>query len=100
MGKTFHKPEALADTITHYCPGCTHGVAHRLIAEVIDELGIRDRTVGIAPVGCAVLMYNYFTFDFQESAHGRAPERRGETVRGPLPGGQEPIDSALSQARQ
>ena len=73
MGKTFDKPEALADTITHYCPGCTHGVAHRLVAEVIDELGIRDRTVGIAPVGCAVLMYNYFTFDFQESAHGRAP---------------------------
>lgn len=73
MGKTFQKPEALADTITHYCPGCTHGVAHRLVAEVIDELGIRGRTVGIAPVGCAVLMYNYFTFDFQEAAHGRAP---------------------------
>jgi 2-oxoglutarate ferredoxin oxidoreductase subunit beta len=73
MGKTFQKPEALADTITHYCPGCTHGIAHRLVAEVIDELGIRGRTVGIAPVGCAVLMYNYFTFDFQEAAHGRAP---------------------------
>jgi len=73
MGKTFHRPEALADTITHYCPGCTHGVAHRLVAEVIDELGIRGRTVGIAPVGCAVLMYNYFTLDFQEAAHGRAP---------------------------
>lgn len=73
MGKTFHRPEALADTITHYCPGCTHGVAHRLVAEVIDELGIRGRTVGIAPVGCAVLMYNYFTCDFQEAAHGRAP---------------------------
>jgi len=73
MGKTFHRPDALADTITHYCPGCTHGVAHRLIAEVIDELGIRGRTVGIAPVGCAVLMYNYFTCDFQEAAHGRAP---------------------------
>ena len=73
MATTFHKPEALSDQITHYCPGCTHGVAHRLVAEVIDELGIRGRTVGIAPVGCAVLMYNYFTFDFQESAHGRAP---------------------------
>jgi 2-oxoglutarate ferredoxin oxidoreductase subunit beta len=73
MGKTFCRPEAMADTVTHYCPGCTHGVAHRLIAEVIDELGIRGRTVGIAPVGCAVLMYNYFTFDFQEAAHGRAP---------------------------
>ena len=73
MGKTFTKPEALSDQITHYCPGCTHGVSHRLVAEVIDELGIRGRTVGIAPVGCAVLAYNYFTFDFQEAAHGRAP---------------------------
>jgi 2-oxoglutarate ferredoxin oxidoreductase subunit beta len=73
MGKTYVKPEALADQYTHYCPGCTHGIIHRLVAEVIDELGIRGRTVGIAPVGCAVLAYNYFTFDFQESAHGRAP---------------------------
>jgi 2-oxoglutarate ferredoxin oxidoreductase subunit beta len=73
MGKTYQRPEALSDQITHYCPGCTHGVAHRLVAEVIDELGIRDRTIGIAPVGCAVLAYEYFTFDFQESAHGRAP---------------------------
>jgi 2-oxoglutarate ferredoxin oxidoreductase subunit beta len=73
MGKTFKKPEALSDTITHYCPGCTHGVIHRMVAEVIDELGIAGRTVGIAPVGCAVLAYNYFTFDFQEAAHGRAP---------------------------
>jgi len=73
MGKTFKKPEALSDQHTHYCPGCTHGVIHRLVAETIDELGIRGRTVGIAPVGCAVLAYNYFTFDFQEAAHGRAP---------------------------
>lgn len=73
MGKTFQKPESLAEQITHYCPGCTHGVIHRLVAEVIDELGVRGRTVGVAPVGCAVLMYNYFTFDFLESAHGRAP---------------------------
>jgi 2-oxoglutarate ferredoxin oxidoreductase subunit beta len=73
MGKTFKRPEALAETVSHYCPGCTHGVAHRLVAEVIDELGVRGRTVGIAPVGCAVLAYNYFTFDFQEAAHGRAP---------------------------
>jgi 2-oxoglutarate ferredoxin oxidoreductase subunit beta len=73
MGKTFQKPAALADTVTHYCPGCTHGVIHRLVAEVIDELQIQGRTVGIAPVGCAVLAYNYFTFDFQEAAHGRAP---------------------------
>ncbi len=73
MGKTFQKPEALADRHTHYCPGCTHGIIHRIIAEVIDELGIRGRTVGIAPVGCAVLAYSYFTCDFQEAAHGRAP---------------------------
>jgi len=73
MGKTFTRPEALRDQHTHYCPGCTHGVIHRLVAEVIDELGIRGRTVGIAPVGCAVLAYNYFNVDFQEAAHGRAP---------------------------
>jgi len=73
MGKTFRRPEALSEMDTHYCPGCTHGVIHRLVAEVIDELGVRGKTVGIAPVGCAVLAYNYFTFDFQEAAHGRAP---------------------------
>jgi 2-oxoglutarate/2-oxoacid ferredoxin oxidoreductase subunit beta len=73
MGKTFSKPAALSDTITHYCPGCTHGIVHRLVAEAIDELGIQERTVGIAPVGCAVLAYNYFNCDFQEAAHGRAP---------------------------
>jgi len=73
MGKIFQKPEALSDVVTHYCPGCTHGVIHRLVAEVIDELGICRNTVGIAPVGCAVLAYNYFTFDFQEASHGRAP---------------------------
>jgi 2-oxoglutarate/2-oxoacid ferredoxin oxidoreductase subunit beta len=73
MGKTFKKPESLSDAHTHYCPGCTHGVIHRLVAEAIDELGIRGRTVGVAPVGCAVLAYNYFNFDFQEAAHGRAP---------------------------
>jgi 2-oxoglutarate ferredoxin oxidoreductase subunit beta len=73
MGKAFSKPESLTDNMTHYCPGCTHGIVHRLIAEVIDELGIRGRTVGIAPVGCAVLAYNYFNCDFQEAAHGRAP---------------------------
>jgi len=67
------KPEALTDALTHYCPGCTHGTVHRLIAEVIDELGIREITIGIAPVGCAVLAYNYFNLDFAEAAHGRAP---------------------------
>ncbi len=73
MGKAFSKPAALSDTMTHYCPGCTHGIVHRLVAEAIDELGIQERTVGIAPVGCAVLAYNYFNCDFQEAAHGRAP---------------------------
>ncbi len=73
MAKTFQKPKALFDQPTHYCPGCTHGVIHRLVAEVIDEFDIRGRTVGIAPVGCAVLAYNYIDCDFQEAAHGRAP---------------------------
>jgi 2-oxoglutarate ferredoxin oxidoreductase subunit beta len=73
MGKAFSNPKSLSDNMTHYCPGCTHGIVHRLVAEAIDELGIRGRTVGIAPVGCAVLAYNYFNFDFQEAAHGRAP---------------------------
>ena len=73
MGKTFKIPEVLTDAHTHYCPGCTHGVIHRLVAEVIDELGICGRTVGVAPVGCAVMAYNYFNCDFQEAAHGRAP---------------------------
>jgi 2-oxoglutarate ferredoxin oxidoreductase subunit beta len=69
----FAKPEALTDAPTHYCPGCTHGIVHRLIAEVVDELGIREITIGIAPVGCSVLAYNYFNLDFAEAAHGRAP---------------------------
>ena len=73
MAKTFQRPQCMTDRPTHYCPGCTHGVAHRLVAEVIDELGIRGRTVGLAPVGCAVLMYNYVDVDFQEASHGRAP---------------------------
>jgi 2-oxoglutarate/2-oxoacid ferredoxin oxidoreductase subunit beta len=69
----FARPAALASTVTHYCPGCTHGVIHRIVAEVIDDLGIRPRTIGIAPVGCSVLAFNYFTTDFQEASHGRAP---------------------------
>ncbi|MCP3873804.1 MAG: 2-oxoglutarate oxidoreductase, partial [Desulfobacteraceae bacterium] len=73
MGKAFSTPESLSDNMTHYCPGCTHCIVHRLIAETIDELDIRGRTVGIAPVGCAVLAYNYFDCDFQEAAHRRAP---------------------------
>jgi len=69
----YARPKSLADAYTHYCPGCTHGVAHRLVAEVIDELGIADQTIGVAPVGCAVFAYNYFNVDFAEAAHGRAP---------------------------
>ena len=69
----YTRPQALAETVTHYCPGCTHGVAHKLVAEVIDELGLRERTIGVAPVGCAVFAYNYFNVDFAEAAHGRAP---------------------------
>jgi 2-oxoglutarate ferredoxin oxidoreductase subunit beta len=66
-------PESLAEKDTHYCPGCTHGIVHRLIAEVLDELGVRERAIGIAPVGCSVLAYYYFNADFVEAAHGRAP---------------------------
>ncbi len=73
MKTTFTRPESLTDAVTHYCPGCTHGVIHRLVAESLDELGLRERTVGVAPVGCSVLAYNYFNCDFLESPHGRAP---------------------------
>jgi 2-oxoglutarate ferredoxin oxidoreductase subunit beta len=71
--KIFERPKSFSDVVTHYCPGCTHGIIHRLIAETIDEYGIRGRTVGVAPVGCSVLIYNYFRTDFLESPHGRAP---------------------------
>ncbi len=73
MAKVFEKPHALSDVNMHYCPGCTHGIIHRLVAEVIDELGIEGRTIGVAPVGCSVFAYNYFECDMQEAAHGRAP---------------------------
>ena len=69
----FDKPKALTDVPFHYCPGCTHGIIHRLVAEVIDELGIEGKTIGVAPVGCSVMAYNYFTVDFVQAAHGRAP---------------------------
>ena len=67
------RPESMKPAVTHYCAGCGHGVAHRLICEVIDELGIRGRTLAVAPVGCAVFAYDYFDFDVTEAAHGRAP---------------------------
>ncbi|MBS3752630.1 MAG: 2-oxoglutarate oxidoreductase [Anaerolineales bacterium] len=69
----YQRPESFTDVHTHYCPGCTHGVAHRLVAEVIDEMGLREKTIGVAPVGCSVFAYNYFEMDFVEAAHGRAP---------------------------
>jgi len=69
----YSRPESLTPVHNHYCPGCTHGVAHRLIAEVLDEMNIRDHTIGVAPVGCSVFAYNYFNCDFVEAAHGRAP---------------------------
>jgi len=73
MEAVYEYPEGLTKADTHYCPGCTHGVIHRLVAEVVDELGVREKTIGIAPVGCSVLAYNYFNMDFAEAAHGRAP---------------------------
>ena len=69
----YGKTKLLTDNILHYCPGCSHGVVHKLIAEVIDEMGIQDKTIGISPVGCAVFAYNYIDIDWEEAAHGRAP---------------------------
>ena len=69
----FQKPKSLTDIPMHYCPGCTHGIIHRLVAEAIDELGIEGKTIGIAPVGCSVMAYDYFNCDMIEAAHGRAP---------------------------
>ena len=69
----FEKPKALTDNQLHYCPGCTHGIIHRLVAEALDELGIEGKTVGIASVGCSVFTYNYFKCDMVQAAHGRAP---------------------------
>jgi 2-oxoglutarate ferredoxin oxidoreductase subunit beta len=69
----YARPRTLIDCATHYCPGCTHGVAHRLIAEVIEEMGISQRMVGVASVGCSVFAYNYFDFDWVQAPHGRAP---------------------------
>lgn len=73
MEAVFERSKTLTMVSTHYCPGCGHGIIHRLIAEVIDELGIREKTAVVAPVGCAVLLYNYFNLDSYEAAHGRAP---------------------------
>lgn len=69
----YQKPRLMNDNSMHYCPGCSHGVVHKLIAEVIDEIGLTEKAIGISPVGCAVFMYNYLDIDCQEAAHGRAP---------------------------
>ncbi|HWR09514.1 thiamine pyrophosphate-dependent enzyme [Sporomusa sp.] len=71
--KIFSRPKGLKDVPFHYCPGCHHGIIHRLVAEVLDELDVRDKAIGVAPVGCSVLAYEYFNFDAFEAAHGRAP---------------------------
>ncbi len=73
MAVVFEKTKMLTDVPLHYCPGCTHGIAHRLVAEVLEEIGAEGHAVGVAPVGCAVFAYNYFNCDMQEAAHGRAP---------------------------
>lgn len=73
MAIVFQPTKSMLDVPMHYCPGCTHGVIHRLVGEVIDELGILDKTIGVAPVGCSVLAYEYFACDMFEAAHGRAP---------------------------
>jgi 2-oxoglutarate ferredoxin oxidoreductase subunit beta len=69
----FKKPDSMTDAPMHYCAGCGHGIIHRLVCEIIDELGIREKTIAVAPVGCAVLAYDYWNFDVTEAAHGRTP---------------------------
>ena len=71
--QVYNRPDSFVDVSTHYCPGCTHGTAHRLIAEVIDEMGLKGKTIGVASVGCSVFAYNYFDVDFVQAPHGRAP---------------------------
>jgi len=73
MKKIYGRPESLKDASHLYCPGCGHGIIHRLAAEAIDELGIREKTIAVAPVGCAVFAYDYFNFDVTEAPHGRPP---------------------------
>jgi len=73
MAVVFKRTEGLTEKPTHYCPGCTHGIIHRLVGEVLEELGVLGKSIGVAPVGCSVLAYDYFNCDMQEAAHGRAP---------------------------
>ena len=69
----YKKPDLLNENHMHYCAGCSHGMVHKLVAEVIEEMGMQDKTIGVSPVGCAVFAYNYIDIDWQEAAHGRAP---------------------------
>lgn len=77
----YKKTSVLLDNVMHYCPGCTHGTIHKVIAEVIDEMGIQEQTIGVSPVGCSVLAYNYLDIDWQQAAHGRAPALATATSR-------------------
>lgn len=77
-----HRPASMSDKPLHYCPGCTHGIIHRLVAEMVDEFGLLERTVGVCPVGCAVFAYEYFEFDSIEASHGRAPAVATAVKRG------------------
>lgn len=79
--KVYSKSSVLLDNVMHYCPGCTHGTVHKLIAEVIEEMGIQDNTIGVSPVGCSVFAYNYIDIDWQQAAHGRAPALATATKR-------------------
>ncbi|MDE5889690.1 MAG: 2-oxoglutarate oxidoreductase, partial [Bacteroidales bacterium] len=77
----YKRPALLTDNVMHYCPGCSHGTVHKLVAEIIDEMGIQEKTVGVCPVGCSVFAYNYIDIDWQEAAHGRAPAVATATKR-------------------
>ncbi|HHV40245.1 MAG: thiamine pyrophosphate-dependent enzyme [Bacteroidales bacterium] len=77
----YGKSKVLTDTVMHYCPGCSHGVVHKLLAEVIEEMDIQDKTIGVSPVGCAVFAYKYIDIDWQQAAHGRAPALATATKR-------------------
>ena len=79
--KVYSKTPVLLENVMHYCPGCSHGTVHKLIAEVIDEMGIQEKTIGISPVGCSVFAYNYIDIDWQQAAHGRAPALATATKR-------------------
>ena len=73
MAVVYQRPHSLIDVPTHYCPGCTHGIIHKLVAQAMDDLGVEGKAVGVAPVGCSVMAYDYFNCDMLEAAHGRAP---------------------------